>query len=59
MAIHGTQGLPEFYLIARGLRGPQVQPAGRYTFPAVSANRQGKGRGSSEPERGSLKQLGR
>lgn len=37
--------LPECYLGAWGLRGPQVRSAGGYTFPAVRANGQGKGRG--------------
>lgn len=58
-AIHSIQGQPECYLSAWGLRGPQVRSAGGFAFPAVRANVQGRARGESEPERGSLKQLRR
>lgn len=51
--------MAECYLCVSGLRGPQVQPAGGSTFPAVRVNGRGKGRVQSQPEWGSHKQLGR
>lgn len=51
--------LAECYLCVSGLRGPQVQPAGGSTFPAVRVNGRGRGRAQSQPEWGSHKQLGR